>query len=197
MLELQISMKTWGTIYLNNYLYPDLVSSQNHFKTLKCSHYECLWAYKPVMISFLCFALSLHLASLLQQLATAWPCRACLLDGRRGRMEKEELTLLTITTVRLRGLGRSCRYSRSAGWLNTMHWTETLFNLCVEPPSLFPLVSRLFIHKKWWKVTTSTSESLFTSFSWSIVHFFPAFLYVPLSGILCDTLDQIFLVTPF
>lgn len=105
----------------------------------------CPYAYQPVLISCLCFALSLHLASLPRRLLTPWPPLACPLDGRRGRTAREELITSTITTAPLPGLGQLCRYSRSEGWLDSMHGTGPHtspchgLGLCVGPLPLFPL----------------------------------------------------------
>ena len=90
----------------------------------------CQWAYWAVLMSFLCFALSPHLASLPRRLLTPWPPLACPLDGRRGRTPREELITWTITAAPQPGLDQLCRYSRSggcqSGWTLLFAWDWTL-----------------------------------------------------------------------
>ncbi len=161
----------------------------------------CPYAYQPVLISCLCFALSLHLASLPRRLLTPWPPLACPLDGRRGRTAREELITSTITTAPLPGLGQLCRYSRSEGWLDSMHGTGPYsgpchgLDLCVGPLPLFPPVFLLCVAIKndGKRYSFATSKSLFLSLSLSSFQFFPTLLYVflLLSSILFGTLDEV------
>lgn len=112
------TIDSWAWFKLELFIYISTVSP------------TCPQAYQPILISCFYCALFLRLASLHQQLLTHWPLLVCPLDGRRGRMPREELITSTITTAAQRGPGQLCRYSRSEGWLDFYAWDWSFLGPC-------------------------------------------------------------------
>lgn len=103
------------------------------------------------------FTLFLHFASRPRQQVTQWPHRACPLDGKRGRTQREELTMSTTTTGPPHGRGQSCRYIRSAGQHDCEIWLQVFLHptfLCSswkhDRPQHFTLLptSKTIVKKK-------------------------------------------------
>lgn len=117
-------MSLWCTnVWLK--LYECLIYLQRALVSINafCGEINYPWCLCVSVPNYELHLLSPHFASRPRQQVTPWPLRVCPPVGKRGRMQREELTMSTTTTVPPHGRGQSCRYITLPAW----HYEMGLF----------------------------------------------------------------------